>query len=63
MVTSLYKPEFIEGEIVVINPHVEAKPGDYVIVKNDEEETTFKQRRNMYSDLTRYSSLLTLHGL
>lgn len=40
------EPEFREGEVVIVNPHVEAKPGDYVIVKNDEEEATFKQLRN-----------------
>lgn len=37
------EPEFKEGEIVVVNPHVEAKANDYVVVRNDEEEATFKQ--------------------
>jgi SOS-response transcriptional repressor LexA len=45
------EPEFKEGEVVIINPHVEAKPGDYVIVKNDEEEATFKQLK-VYGDTT-----------
>jgi SOS-response transcriptional repressor LexA len=45
------EPEFKEGEIVIINPHVEAKPGDYVIVKNDGDEATFKQLK-VYGDTT-----------
>ncbi len=45
------EPEFKEGEIVIINPHVGAKPGDYVIVKNDEEEATFKQLK-VYGETT-----------
>lgn len=36
-------PEFNEGEIAIINPNLEVKSGDYVVVKNDEEEATFKQ--------------------
>ena len=27
----------------IVNPHGEAKSGDYVVVKNDEEEATFRQ--------------------
>jgi SOS-response transcriptional repressor LexA len=45
------EPEFKEGEIVIINPHVEAKTGDYVIVKNDGDEATFKQLR-LYGETT-----------
>jgi len=45
------EPEFKEGEIVVVNPHVEAKSGDYVVVKNDEEEATFKQLK-IYGETT-----------
>lgn len=50
------EPEFREGDIVIVNPHVEAKPGDYVIVKNDAFEVTFKQ-------LKRYGDTLVLHPL
>lgn len=39
------EPEFKEGEIVIVNPHVEAKSEDYVIAKNDKEESTFKRLR------------------
>lgn len=28
-------PEFNEGDIVVVSPHVRAVSGDYVIVKNE----------------------------
>lgn len=45
------EPEFKEGEIVIVNPHVEAKANDYVVVKNDEEEATFKQLK-IYGDTT-----------
>lgn len=50
------EPEFLEGDVVIVNPHVEAKPGDYVIVKNDEEEATFKQ-------LKKFGDTLVLHPL
>ena len=29
------EPEFVAGDVVIVNPHIEAKPGDYVIVKNE----------------------------
>lgn len=50
------EPEFQEGEIITVNPHVEALPGDFVIIKNDEEEATFKQ-------LKRYGEMTVLHPL
>ncbi len=51
------EPEFTEGEILVVNPHIEAKPGDYVIVENDDsEEATFKQ-------LKKYGRTTILHPL
>lgn len=51
-----FPPEFKEGEIVIVNPHVEAKANDYVVVKNDEEEATFKQLR-------KYGDTIVLHPL
>lgn len=36
-------PEFNEGDIVVMGPHHRAANGDYMVVKNDEEEVTLKQ--------------------
>lgn len=51
------EPEFIEGEILVVNPHIEAKPGDYVIIRNDDNnEATFKQ-------LKKYGGTIILHPL
>jgi SOS-response transcriptional repressor LexA len=51
------EPEFKEGEIVIVNPHLETKPGGYVIVKNDDSgEATFKQ-------LKKYGETTVLHPL
>jgi len=36
---------------VFTNPHVEAKSGDYVIVKNNDDEATFKQLK-VYGETT-----------
>jgi phage repressor protein C with HTH and peptisase S24 domain len=36
------EPEFNEGDIIIVSPHVRAASGDYV-VKNDNEEVTLKQ--------------------
>lgn len=38
-------PEYHEGDIVIIDPAVTPQPGDYVVVKNQEEEATFKKYR------------------
>lgn len=37
------EPEFREGMILVIEPEMDPLPGDFVIVKNGSDETTFKQ--------------------
>ena len=51
------EPEFVEGDVVIINPHIETKPGDFVIIrKEDNDEATFKQLR-------KYGSTLILHPL
>jgi len=50
------EPEFHDGEILTVNPHTETLPGDFVVVKNSEGETTFKQ-------LKRYGSSWVLHPL
>lgn len=34
---------FPEGSLLVVEPDMEAQPGDYVIVLNDANQTTFKQ--------------------
>jgi SOS-response transcriptional repressor LexA len=50
------EPEFKEGEVIIVNPHVEAVPNDFVVVKNKNEESTFKQ-------LKRYGPRWVLHPL
>lgn len=37
------EPEFVDGTILVVEPELEANPGDYVIAKNGDGEATFKQ--------------------
>ncbi len=37
------EPEFREGEIIILPPHIAWEVGSYVIVKNGEGEATFKQ--------------------
>lgn len=37
------EPEFKEGAVLIVEPEMEAQPGDFVIAKNGDEETTFKQ--------------------
>lgn len=50
------EPEFKDGEIITVNPHLEALPNDYIVVKNREEQATFKQMK-------KYGSKLVLHPL
>ena len=50
------EPEFHDGEILTVNPHAESLPGDFVVVKNSDGETTFKQ-------LKRYGTNWVLHPL
>jgi SOS-response transcriptional repressor LexA len=37
------EPKFEEGRILIVEPDTEARPGDYVIAKNGDNEATFKQ--------------------
>jgi SOS-response transcriptional repressor LexA len=37
------EPEFREGMVIIVEPELEPTPGDFVIAKNADEETTFKQ--------------------
>lgn len=37
------EPEFTEGMVLIVEPELDPQPGDYVIAKNGNEETTFKQ--------------------
>lgn len=38
-------PDFREGDVVLIDPHVRPQPGDFVVAKNGENEATFKKYR------------------
>ena len=49
-------PEFKDGEIIIVNPHIEAVPNDYVVVKNIKGEATFKQ-------LKKYGQRWVLHPI
>lgn len=37
------EPEFPAGVFIIVEPELEANPGDYIIAKNADGETTFKQ--------------------
>jgi SOS-response transcriptional repressor LexA len=37
------EPMFTEGMVLIVEPEIEAQPGDYVIAKNSDNGTTFKQ--------------------
>ncbi len=50
-------PEFQEGDIIIVNPHLNVDSGDYVIVSNrDSYSATFKQ-------LKKYGNKVVLHPL
>jgi SOS-response transcriptional repressor LexA len=40
------EPEFMAGDVVVIAPTVQPRPGDYVVATDETGEATFKQYRN-----------------
>lgn len=37
------EPEFLHGMVLIVEPELDPLPGDFVIAKNANEETTFKQ--------------------
>jgi SOS-response transcriptional repressor LexA len=50
------EPEFHEGEIIIVNPHIKPEHNDYVIVRNEQGEISFKQ-------LKIYGKTIVLHPL
>lgn len=44
------EPEFPEGTIIIVEPEMEAVPGDFVIARNENHEATFKQLTKDGSD-------------
>lgn len=39
------KPDFSEGDVVIVDPTITPHPGDFVVAKNGEHEATFKKFR------------------
>nr|WP_274605082.1 S24 family peptidase [Pantoea agglomerans] len=39
------EPDFVEGDLILIDPELSPQPGDYVVAKNGEDEATFKKYR------------------
>ncbi|WP_246871476.1 LexA family protein [Pantoea ananatis] len=39
------EPEFVEGDLILVDPELSPQPGDYVVAKNGEDEATFKKYR------------------
>jgi len=37
------EPMFLEGDLAIINPHIEASPGNYVLAKTKEGDATLKR--------------------
>lgn len=43
-------PQFEPGDIIIIDPEIQPRPGDYVVAKNQHEEATFKKYRPRGTD-------------
>ncbi|MFP1915056.1 LexA family transcriptional regulator [Lonsdalea quercina] len=39
------EPEFVEGDLIIIDPELTPCPGDYVVATNGDDEATFKKYR------------------
>ncbi|WP_263752602.1 LexA family protein [Kosakonia cowanii] len=39
------EPDFIEGDVIIVDPELNPGPGDYVVAKNGSDEATFKKYR------------------
>jgi SOS-response transcriptional repressor LexA len=50
------EPEFRDGDIIIVNPHIKPVHNDYVVLKNEEDEAVFKQ-------LKKYGKARILHPL
>jgi SOS-response transcriptional repressor LexA len=46
----------MEPRVVIVNPHIKLDHGDYIVLKNNEDEATFKQ-------LKKYGKTRVLHPL
>lgn len=39
------EPDFVEGDVIIVDPELQPGPGDYVVAKNGSDEATFKKYR------------------
>lgn len=39
------EPDFVEGDVIIVDPELHPGPGDYVVAKNGSDEATFKKYR------------------
>ncbi|EOC1349438.1 helix-turn-helix domain-containing protein [Cronobacter dublinensis] len=39
------EPDFVEGDVIIVDPELRPGPGDYVVAKNGGDEATFKKYR------------------
>jgi len=45
------EPEFQAGDVIIVDPNIQPRPGDFVVAKLDgEEKATFKKYRDRGSD-------------
>lgn len=44
------EPDFIEGDMIIIDPTIKPMPGEFVVAVNGEEEATFKKYRELGYD-------------
>jgi len=45
------EPDFREGDLIIIDPSVQPRPGSFVVAKNGREEATFKKYRHRAVDV------------
>lgn len=38
-------PDFREGDVIIVDPEIQPRPGDFVVAKNGNQEATFKKYR------------------
>nr|WP_269134965.1 S24 family peptidase [Pseudescherichia vulneris] len=39
------EPDFVEGDVIIVDPELHPGPGDFVVAKNGSDEATFKKYR------------------
>ncbi|MBM6532797.1 S24 family peptidase, partial [Klebsiella pneumoniae] len=46
------EPDFKECDIIIVDPELDPVPGEFVVSKNGENESTFKKYRPTFTDNT-----------